>query len=395
MLPVTWNIFANDLKIFRLKKDHDFARSKERLNLPEPGELPVVEINLYSQLQTTKSGIAEIGIGTDQFTVKFTNRHTAFFNCARIYDKILERKLHYGWHNLTIKRDTVERMVKQNDNWYRLYMPSNQLEAVIYKDILKLEDIMTNLITACIDKFWRLERSRWEHKHIELGVLDESDPNNIVEYELSVGMQEERLIEDIQTLVEDPWERTHHHLKVGKIARDVLVVKPLLYADSENSKVKIQPVPLNLNEKKVVVEIANLAEAKDSYLKGHDLYLIRNMSRGRGVSFFEESSYYPDFIMWLTRDSSQHIVFIDPKGLVRYGLNERSKVGLHKRIKEVEKHLRKEDPNIKLHAYVISVTPPHLIGGESQPKLSWEEQGVYFLEDEGWAKKLIASVLAN
>ena len=57
------------------------------------------------------------------------------------------------------------------------------------------------------------------------------------------------------------------------------------------------------------------------------------------MSFFDDHSYYPDFIVWLAKGEDQHILFLDPKGLVRYGPNERRKVRLHVEIKEVEERV--------------------------------------------------------
>ena len=30
-----------------------------------------------------------------------------------------------------------------------------------------------------------------------------------------------------------------------------------------------------------------------------ELYLLRNLSKGRGVGFFEAGNFHPDFILWL------------------------------------------------------------------------------------------------
>ena len=117
------------------------------------------------------------------------------------------------------------------------------------------------------------------------------------------------------------------------------------------------------------------------------------MTRGRGVSFFDDYAYYPDFIVWLTVGDDQHVVFLDPKGLVRHGPREREKVRLHRKIKKVERRVRRIDPNLALHAYVLSVTPPEKIGDEPRPKDEWEKRGVYFLEDSDWPRRVIGDVL--
>ena len=155
----------------------------------------------------------------------------------------------------------------------------------------------------------------------------------------------------------------------------------------------MQPAPLNDGETKVVTQLVRLVKDKSPILRDRELFLIRNQTRGRGISFFVEHSYYPDFIIWLVDDTSQHIVFLDPKGLARYGPEERKKVSLYSKIEEVEKQIHKTDSNLYLHAYVLSVTAPQKIGDKSRPKEEWEETGVYFLEDEKWPQRILTDVL--
>ena len=131
-------------------------------------------------------------------------------------------------------------------------------------------------------------------------------------------------------------------------------------------------------------------------LRGRELYLIRNLSRGRGVSFFDDYVYYPDFIVWLVNKNSQHgqhVIFLDPKGLVRYGPTERQKVKLHTDIKLVEKRVQVSNPALHLHAYVLSVTAPAQIGDEWRPLEEWKRRGVYFLDDSDCLKEVIESAL--
>ena len=58
----------------------------------------------------------------------------------------------------------------------------------------------------------------------------------------------------------------------------------------------------------MVEGLAALAESGDPCLSGRELFLIRNRTLGRGISFFDDFSYYPDFIVWLKDgDSSSSI----------------------------------------------------------------------------------------
>ena len=116
-----------------------------------------------------------------------------------------------------------------------------------------------------------------------------------------------------------------------------------------------------------------------------------NVDRGRPEQ--RRSLYYPDFIVWLKDGDHQHVVFLDPKGLSRFGGKERRKVRLHHEIAEVEKRVRDTDPNLRLHAYVLSVTAASLIDDGGRSAESWREDGVYFLEDRDCLKQVVGHAL--
>ncbi len=392
-LPVIWNFAKKDLKIIRLKEGLRYDRSDDRPVLPDPGgpNSPVVEMDLYSRLQAVESSDGTAGQETAKAPVELNRGHIALFDRTRVYDKLLARKRRMGWHNLAIGRKTVDALLDRAD-WYKLYMPPERLAATSYADIRKLEDVAVELIAEYAARFWRGRRRLWEHANIEVKTLDETDPNNIREYRLSVPAAEKRLIEDVRDLAKSIGEERFHRLKLGTIRADAHAYKPLLYATGKGD-VAVQPVPLNDSEKRVVERLTALATGGAPFLKGHELFLIRNRTRGGGVSFFDDHAYYPDFIVWLIAGAGQHVVFLDPKGLVRFGPNERKKVRLHAEIANIEKQIREHDPDLRLHAYVLSVTSPGKIGDEPRTREEWEKEGVYFLEDGDWPRRMFADVL--
>ena len=367
----------------------------QRPVLPDPGnrDSPKVEMDLYSRLQAVESGGGAADGEMKKAPVRLEAHHIALFDRTRIHDKLLARKRLKGWHNLTIDRAAVEGLLDRDD-WYELFMPPERLAAASYNDIRKLENVVVELIAEYADRFWRSQRRKWEYKNIEVTKLDETDPNNIREYRLSVDATKTQMIDDIRALKCNLKEGPVHHLKLGVVMADAHAYKPLLYATG-NGEVKVQPVPLNGDEMQVVKNLAGLATSGDPCLHGRELFLIRNLTRGRGVSFFDDFAYYPDFIAWLTDGQSQHIVFLDPKGLSRFGPDERKKVKLHSNIAEMGKRVSEEDSNLFLHAYVLSVTPPEKIGDELQSQKEWENRGVYFLNDSRWPQRVIGHVLGS
>ena len=399
-LPVTWNFGRqNRLKLIRLQDGPKYEHSDRRPVLPNPGDAdspPAVEMDLHSRLQAVSSGEVVSERDAERPPVKLDPRHVALFDRTRIRDALAGHKRRQGWHNLVIRPETVDRLL-ESDAWYVLHAPPERMQVRRFEDVRALEGIAVDLVTEYASAFWKRERRQWERDRIEVVRLDENDPNNIGEYRLTVDAAETRLIEGVRKLADTlpAGHRGHrHHLKLSVLKIDAHAYQPLLHAD-EGCKVTIQPVALDRNEKTLVEALGDLAERGDPCLRGRELYLIRNLSRGRGVSFFDDHTYYPDFIVWLVDDDSQHVVFLDPKGLVRYGPKERRKVKLHTEIKQIEERVRVSEPELRLHAYVLSATPSDKIGDELRPREEWERQGVYFLSEPDCLKQVIGHALSS
>lgn len=392
-LPVTWNFARKtDLKLIRLKADVQYARSGERPFLPGPGAgQPVITLDLYSRLQYVASSDVASEQSAAKRSVKFPPGQVAFFDRTRLYDKLLKRKQQRGWHNLIIERNTVDRLLERDD-WYDLSMPPERLAVIGFPQIAELEAVALDLITEYAEQFWRKQRRQWEHARIEVVTLDEDDPNNIGAYELSVDATESLLVEDVRELASNVRAGDFRDLDVGVIMTQAHAYKPLLYARPD-SKVMIQPVHLNKDERNVVEKLDALAEHRDPCLHGKELFLIRNLTRGRGVSFFDDYAYYPDFIVWLKDEACQHVIFLDPKGLSRYGSRAQHKISLNHEIKKTEAQIRDSDPDVRLHAYVLSVTPLNLIDGIVRSRTDWKQQGVYFLDEDDCLKQMVEHAL--
>ena len=387
-LPVTWNFAKKtDLKLIRLKQDRRYRTSDERPALPNPdaADAPVVTLDRYSRLQSVASGDLTDGGGTGRESVSL-EPYADGFDATRVYDRVIRRKRQRGWHNLTIAPRTIERLL-YNDKWDDLSLPPDRLNPTEFRQIRELEDVAVDLITEYADRFWRTRRRRWEHDRIEVVTLDQDDPNNVETYEISVDAAEDRLVEEACELAAhvrqgryDDLKTWYGHLQVGVICTRLHAYQPLLHVRTDHV-VTVQPVPLDEHEKRVVEGLAGLAQRGAACLDGKDLFLIRNLTRGRGVSFFDDFGYYPDFIVWLKGRRLQHVLFLDPKGLSRFGRKERHKVQLHREIMQVEDRIRRNEPGLRLRAYVLSVTAAAHIDDGIRSVSEWKKDGVYFLNE--------------
>ena len=99
-------------------------------------------------------------------------------------------------------------------------------------------------------------------------------------------------------------------------------------------------------------------DANPGYFADRELYLLRNLSKGRGVGFFEAGNFHPDFIVWQVTDERQHVTFVDPKGIRNVPLEDR-KIGFYETVKEIEQRLG--DPGVVLESFIVANTPSHVM----------------------------------
>lgn len=128
----------------------------------------------------------------------------------------------------------------------------------------------------------------------------------------------------------------------------------------EGEKVQSVPPGLNKSEARFVRDLkAYWTAEKDKSLSGMDVFLLRNLSRGSGVGFFDESGFYPDFILWILDGKKQRIIFIEPHGMLyekAYVYDEKAR--LHERLPALAMDigLRSKKKNISLDSFIISAT---------------------------------------
>jgi hypothetical protein len=153
----------------------------------------------------------------------------------------------------------------------------------------------------------------------------------------------------------------------------------------------------NEGERDFVLDLQKFCESSEGkgFLKEKELYLLRNLSRGRGVGFFEAGNFYPDFILWLLVGDRQYVSFIDPKGLRNLEGPEDPKVQFHQTIKDLERQLG--DPAVILNSFIISSTPLSQVkwwnGGMN--KEDFEARNILFQQEDraNYIKKMLEKCL--
>ncbi len=362
-LPVVKN-FAEPtgLKTLKLPPDAKYEKSAERVHLFTSALPSVVTLNMFQKLQMlesndgTNTGTAKNEIPCQRFTVN----HITLFNRREIYHAVLKYKHEKDLHNIEITQSDIDSLLNKND-WYELNISAEKLDFKDkdYGQVLEWQKIMIDLIKLHISAVWKHCRRSWESVEMKLVNLNHSDGNFFDQYEIRINSKEKALITQIRELAEKlkDVEDYDNEIALGSLLKNFHGYQPLLYSKNKDIEYKVSPVVLNKGEVDFVESIKRIIDNPLDELDGVDIYLLRNLGRGRGISLFNDYGFYSDFILWLQKDDKQHIIFVDPKGLVHGGIKTNKKISMNIEIKKLEGELQKYDQKIALHSYIWSVTP--------------------------------------
>lgn len=158
--------------------------------------------------------------------------------------------------------------------------------------------------------------------------------------------------------------------------------QPLLIAKKgKDEVVKSSPPGLNEGEKRFLEDLHEYWKSEVAgVMKGKELFVLRNLGRGKGIGFFESRGFYPDCILWLKDGKTQRIVFAEPHGMMlEQGGIHSEKIGLHRKLREHSKAALKKKglKNLEVDAAVISVTPY-----DELSKQGMKEDGTPYSRDE-------------
>lgn len=307
VLPVIKNFGQQKLRVIRVKPNIDFKRDGEKpvLGLP-PAQITryPVTVDWYPKIQATVSqGIAVESGGDKKHETKLGAQHLAFMDMDSLYFQLLQFKNERGWHNLNIQRETIEQLLdpENSANWYKLFIPSTELEFRDFDQVHVWQEIALTLLKKYVDKYYKYSQSEFESPHLEYRDLTPDDPNFIEEYRFLIEESQEAIIKKLQEIKQQIAEGQLEGAEVGTIFRAIKfgnhLYEPLIYLKSKN--VEITPVALNEGERDFVLHLREYFEERKPFFEDKELYLLRNLSRGKGIGFFEAGNFYPDFIMWL------------------------------------------------------------------------------------------------
>lgn len=405
-LPVIRNLGNKKLKTIRLKKEingvtTEFGEAFRSLApIPTLAKPKVgtpsrylqdnkVIVNWYPKIQSIKSvGMAGGDAETAMNMTHLSARNVAFLDFDDLYFEIERFKAERGWYNFNISRTAIRELLADT-SWYELLIPTSELELGTFSRISMWQEIASALLKKYAERFYSFSKKEWELPYLEYVYLDVDDPNLLLHespegggYRIRIDESAEEIVaqlEQLKTIIASgsmtSWEFSG--MKALWFGRHLY--QPLMY--SENGKVEMSPVALNKGEREFVQDLRDFCDNQAGYLAGKELYLLRNLSKGRGVGFFEAGNFHPDFIIWLLVEDKQYVIFADPKGLRNVDGMSDPKITFHSKIKDIERRLG--DQNVVLSSFILSNTPSHeIIGKWRTSKDELTAHNVLFQEED-------------
>jgi hypothetical protein len=361
-LPIRANdvFLGKGLLVPRVPDGRSFANETDILLEVDPGIRVAVDMTV--QVQTLQSGAdglkaAAVKAGKERF---IPDESLTLVDWEKVYFDLIAYKERNGWRNLAILPD-APRAILATTEPARLYSLTADEEVVSPKSFAgteRLNEAVMAIVRKYTETFYRNRQERWEAEHMEYQTLNRNDPN-FQDYTVKVARGELELIKAVQKLIEDADTLySEDQSELPAIHFDRHLYQPLLV--ERGDKIRSTPPGLKESERRFVQDLReHYVGARDSSLAGAEVFLLRNLSRGKGVGFFDTRGFFPDFILWIKRGGSQRIIFVEPHGMlhaVAYAHDERAR--LHERLPALASAMceRSGKKGVSLDSFIVSET---------------------------------------
>ena len=278
----------------------------------------------------------------------------------KVYLELVEYKENKGWINFALTPAAAREIMETEEpaRLYTLVADDSVIKPKSYAAVNRLHEVVVSILRKYMDRYYRVQRERWESVNMRYETLEKGDAN-FQDYTLRISIEEQEVIKAIEDLLKEG-ERIYREetSDLPNVYFDRHLYQPLLI--ERGGKVESTPKGLNKSEQQFVRDLRDYCRLhKDSFLLDKEIFLLRNLSRGKGVGFFENSGFYPDFILWIKDAQGQRIVFIEPHGMLNAPSYEQDdKAQLHERLPEFAEKIGKRSgyKDVKLDSFIVSGT---------------------------------------
>ena len=363
-----------------------------------------VRLDLSTKVRVMESGQdgvreAEFQAGQDRF---IPDGSLALLDWQKIYLELLEYKESRDMINFALKPETAREIMATVEpvRLYGLIADDSIIEPNSCVAAIRLHEVVVSILRKYMDKFYRVQQERWDSMNMRYEKLDRSD-TNFQDYTVRISRDESQLIKAIEDLLQEG-ERIYQEETddLPNVYFDRHLYQPLLV--KRGDKVNSKPPGLTESELQFVMDMRDYCYLqRDSFPADREVYLLRNLSRGKGIGFFENTGFYPDFILWVKDARGQRIVFIEPHGMLNaLSYEYDDKAQLHERLPEFAERIgeQSEYRNVTLDSFIVSGTPYHELWnryGDASWDLQRFAQAHILFPEQGGNYDYIATIMQS
>jgi hypothetical protein len=305
-----------------------------------------------------------------------------FVNWDTIYLRLVRVAQEHGYSNYAFSARDVRAFVDAQKAELLVQADEAFHQGESWHARKRWENVAFDLLKAAMIRVYRRAQQTWETQHMELPKLREDHPNYKFTYRVRVPQKlatsAPQFLCDLETLIaqchpngKQQWDGTEPVMAVAHFGEHLyqpLIIDPENPANrqtanaQEKQQLIVTPPPLNKGEQRFVEMLRNYwHEHSATNHRGEQIWLLRNLSRGKGVGFFESEGFYPDFILWQrAANGKQRLLFIEPHGMRQDDapdINNKVRLAM-----EIGDHLAEalqapHCPIQEVTAFIISATP--------------------------------------
>ncbi len=246
-----------------------------------------------SNLVSGKHGLTSLAARAGRTTFIATES-LDLIDWEQAYLQMLEYKEQKGLLNLAIRPETPKAIlaITEPARLYTLIADDAVVNPTLFSQTALLQEACDVILRKYVDKFYRIYEERWDSENMLFGAPDENDPN-FQDYEVKISRSETELIAAIQKLIDEADRVYTEELRdLPSIHFDRHLYQPLLI--ERGDKIRSQPPCLNESELGFVDDLRSYCRAeKSKSLAEKEVFLLRNLSRGKGIGFFRKAWLLP------------------------------------------------------------------------------------------------------
>jgi hypothetical protein len=269
------------------------------------------------------------GVNIKGELANFLNDYSAFVNLNKLQHLISEFQEDNG---LYVNTNNVQITITDVLNYIN---EINYKSSIDTTNIEFIENIVIQVTTDFLKKLknkvnWYINNSNYQYQELLNQSTDKVKGDFIDKYYIlktlestkesrgKTTFKKQKEIDKEVTDFENEIDAIAESLKIDTIGNHIY--NPLLREVRNNvdgeKDLKITPDKLNAGEKKFVQDCANYFKDNLKF-KDYEIYLMRNVETLKSIGIYlndDSQVFYPDFILWMIKEDTIYINFIDPKG---------------------------------------------------------------------------------